>query len=146
MAAGAGYQIAHQPEFGLQAENPAMVHHRSVPIVMAGEEIEGFSGEPYVHGGLGHAGPAEWTGRNGLVAAIHLEGIVGRGAAEAIPLGTGVTERARINQDGSAIGDELDAERVGMAVPPGEDALWSGVDEKLGLGRRHYINAGGGEG
>ena len=114
--------------------------------MMAGEEIEGFAGEPYVHGGLGHAGPAEWTGRGGLIAAIDLEGIMGGGAPEAIPLGTGVTERAWIDQYRAAIGNELDAESVGMAVTSGENTLGSGVDEELGAGRRHGVDTGGCQG
>ena len=87
-----------------------------VAVVMAGEEIEGFAGVPAIDGGFGQVGPGEGAVGLGLVAAVHLERVVGGGAAKAVALGADVAERAGIDQDRAAVGDELDAEGIGVAV------------------------------
>ena len=73
-----------------------------VAVVMSGEDIEGFAGVPEVYSGFGHAGPGEGSVGLGLVAAVDLKRIVGRGAAKAIALGADVAEGAGIDQYGAA--------------------------------------------
>ena len=86
-----------------------MVDDWMVAVVMTGEEIESFADVPAIDGGFGHAGPGEGAIRLGLVATVHLECVVGGGAAEAIALGADVAEGTGVDQDGAAVGDELDA-------------------------------------
>src|ERR1017187_6260005 len=135
------YNIADQPELVFESENPAVMDDGLVAVVMTGEEVESFAGVPAVDGGFGHAGPGERAVGLGLVAAVHLKGVVGGGAAESIALGADVAEGAGIDQDWAASGDELNAQGVGMAVSAGESALWSGVDEELGLRIGHDVDS-----
>src|ERR1039458_1330682 len=109
------YNIAHQPEFRFESENPTVMDDGMVAVVMTGEEIEGFAGVPALDGGFGHAGPGVGAVRLGLVAAVDLERVVCGGAAKAITLGADLAEGAGIDQYGPASGDEGTKQKSGAS-------------------------------
>src|SRR4051794_26097511 len=82
------------------------------------QRIGGGGGRPFFNPHRGFFKPAERAGRDRLIAPVNAYGVVGPGAAEAIPLsGIGdVGESAGVDQNLATAQPRRQAEGVGMAV------------------------------